>query len=265
MRIVVPHGDLVGKRFGKLFVLEYERSEQKHKHGKYRCLCDCGNITYPRKYSLLNGKSTSCGHCHQEQIYPGMRTNMLTIVKKLGRDKNRNILWECRCDCGQMVAVAANAIRSGQLSCGCKRGGARHHQTNTRLYSIWTGIKRRCYNTHDKSYQKWYGSKGIRMCDEWKNNFMSFHDWAISNGYTEDLTIDRIDSAGNYEPSNCRWVTPQAQSTNKSSNLQLTHNGETLIEADWARKLKVTPTTIKRRFEKYGSPYGKEGGARCQE
>ena len=94
------------------------------------------------------------------------------------------------------------------------------------------------------------------MCDEWKNNFMSFHDWAISNGYTKDLTIDRIDSDGNYEPTNCRWVTYQTQSINKSNNVYLTYSGETLTITDWAKKLKVAQATIKRRFEKYGSPYG---------
>ena len=191
-------------------------------------------------------------------IYPGKRTKMLTVIKESGKDKSRNILWKCRCDCGKVVDVRANALRKGQLSCGCMQGSVKHRQTNTRLYTIWTSMKRRCYNPHDKSYQKWYGAKGIRMCDEWKNDFMSFHDWAISNGYTEELTIDRIDSAGNYEPSNCRWATPQAQQRNRSNNVRFTYGGETLTETEWARRLKVEPTTIKRRFRKYGSPYGKE-------
>jgi len=194
----------------------------------------------------------------QKQIYSGMRTKMLTVIKESGRNKNRCILWKCRCDCGKVVDITATALRQGQQSCGCMQGSVKHRQTNTRLYTIWTGIKRRCYNTHDKSYQKWYGAKGIRMCDEWKNDFMSFHDWAISNGYTEELTIDRIDSTGNYEPSNCRWVTAQEQSINKRNNVWFTYDGETLTEIEWARKLEVEPTTIKRRFKKYGSPYGKE-------
>ena len=255
MRVKIPHEELVGKKFGKLLVLEYEELEQKNKHGSYKCLCDCGNISHPKKSALTSGRSTSCGHCHQKQIFPGMRTNMLTVIKESGRDINRNSLWECRCDCGRVVDLAANALRNGQLSCGCMAGKVTHHQTNTRLYSIWTGIKRRCYNTHDKSYQKWYGSKGIKMCEEWKNNFMSFHDWSVSNGYTENLTIDRVDSAGDYEPSNCRWVTQRDQATNRSNNVLFTCNGETLTEIDWAKKLKVAPATIKRRFEKYGSPY----------
>lgn len=257
MKQIILHEELIGEKFGKLLVLEYEKAEQKGGHGTYRCLCDCGNITHSRKDALLTGRSTSCGRCYQKQIYPGMRTKMLTVIKESGRDENRNILWRCRCDCGEVVDITANAIRKGRLSCGCMAGGATHHQTNTRLYSIWTGIKRRCYNPHDKSYQKWYGSKGIRMCDEWKNSFVQFRDWSISNGYTEALTIDRIDSYGNYEPSNCRWVTPQTQSTNKSNNVHITYNGETLTESDWAKKLKVAPMTIKRRFEKYGSPYGR--------
>lgn len=256
MRPKIPNDELIGKKFGKLTVLNYEMPAKAGTHGTYQCICDCGNITHPRKNSLLTGKSTTCGHCYQKQIYPGMRTKMLTVIKESSRDDNRNVLWKCRCDCGRVVDVSANALRKGQLSCGCMTGGATHHQTNTRLYSIWTGIKRRCYNPHDKSYQKWYGAKGIRMCDEWKNNYMSFHDWAISNGYAKDLTIDRIDSDGNYEPTNCRWVTYQTQSINKSNNVYLTYSEETLTITDWAKKLKVAQATIKRRFEKYGSPYG---------
>ena len=251
----VPNEELIGKKFGKLTVIEYEKPITVGKHGTYKCICDCGNATHSRKDALLRGKSTSCGHCDQKLIYPGMRTKMLTAIKEVGKDKNRNILWECRCDCGKTVNVSAHALRRGQRNCGCTHAGVTHNQTNTRLYSIWTGIKRRCYNPHDKSYQKWYGSKGIRMCDEWRDNFMSFHDWAISNGYTDDLTIDRINSAKNYEPSNCRWATPQVQAINRSNNVRFIYDGEIMTEADWARKLKVTPTTVKRRFDKYGSPY----------
>lgn len=258
MKVEIPHEELVGKKFGQLLVLEYEKPEQKGKHGTYKCLCACGNISHPRKEPLIIGQTTSCGHCYQKQIYPGMRTKMLTVIKEAGKNKNRNNLWECQCDCGKVVNITANALRRGQISCGCMQGSVKHRQTNTRLYTIWTSMKRRCYNPHDKSYQKWYGAKGIRMCDEWKNDFMSFHDWAVSNGYAEDLTIDRIDSTGNYEPSNCRWVTSQVQAINKSNNVRFTYNGETLTETEWARRLKVEPTTIKRRFRKYGSPYGKE-------
>lgn len=254
----IPNDELIGKKFGKLLVLEYEKGRAKDKHGTYKCLCDCGNVSHPRKTPLLTGKSTSCGHCYQKQIYPGMRTKMLTVIKKSGRNKNKQILWECRCDCGRTVDITAYALRKGQLSCGCMQGNVTHHQTNTRLYVIWSSMKRRCYNPNDKSYQKWYGSKGIKMCDEWKNNFISFHDWSISNGYTEDMTIDRVDSSGNYEPSNCRWVTAQVQAINKSNNVWFTYNGETLTATDWARKLNVTHATIKRRFKKHGSPY-KEG------
>lgn len=257
MQAKIPNDELIGKKFGKLLVLEYEkyeRAEQKDRHGTYKCLCDCGNIAHPRKNALLAGKSTSCGHCHQKQIHPGMRVRMLTVIKKSGRDSSRNILWECRCDCGRAVSVTAHALRTSRISCGCTNQGT-HHKTNTRLYAIWTSMKRRCYNPHDKSYQKWYGAKGIKMCDEWKNDFMSFHDWSISNGYNDTLSIDRIDCNGNYEPSNCRWVTSQVQAINKSNNVLLTYNGETLTVTDWARRLNVAQATIKRRFEKHGSPY----------
>lgn len=258
MRAKIPNDELIGKKFGKLLVLEYEKrekAERKDRHGTYKCLCDCGNIAHPRKNALLTGRSTSCGHCHQKQIYPGMRMNMLTVIKMSGKDINRCILWECRCDCGKVFNATASNLRSGRVGCGCMTGGATHHKTNTRLYTIWTSMKRRCYNPHDKSYQKWYGAKGIKVCDEWKDDFMSFHDWSVSNGYNDTLSIDRIDYNGNYEPSNCRWVTSQVQTRNKSNNVLLSYNKEMLTVTDWARRLNVAQSTIKRRFEKYGSPY----------
>ena len=96
-------------------------------------------------------------------------------------------------------------------------------------------MKERCYNDRSEIY-KYYGERGIRICDEWLNDFQTFYNWSISNGYTDELTIDRIDNDGNYEPSNCRWVDMKAQSRNKRNNVYVTYNNQTKILADWAKE-----------------------------
>ena len=124
-----------------------------------------------------------------------------------------------------------------------KRGGI----ATTRLYNIWLHMKGRCYRKTDDHY-KWYGAKGVRICDEWLNSFQAFHDWAISNGYEDHLTIDRVDCSGNYEPSNCRWVDHKTQCNNRKSNILLTINGKTHNIQQWSELTGVKYATIYQRY-----------------
>jgi hypothetical protein len=117
----------------------------------------------------------------------------------------------------------------------------------SKLYTTWMNIKQRCYNPNRPDY-KYYGRKGIGMCEEWRNSFQSLSDWARSNGYEEALTIDRIDANDDYKPSNCRWVTMNAQANNKGNNHLLTYNGKTQTIAQWARDIGFSPYTITRRI-----------------
>ena len=157
----------------------------------------------------------------------GMVFGRLTVVKDSGRRRRGYVLWDCECSCGKVVTVSVGDLRSGNTrSCGCLhdevsrinitgvRGPIKHGGTGSRLYGIWNGMKTRCHNDHCKDF-RYYGGRGISVCEEWRNDFSAFVAWALQNGYSDDLTIDRIDVNGNYEPQNCKWSTRAEQSRNQ--------------------------------------------------
>lgn len=127
-----------------------------------------------------------------------------------------------------------------------------HGKARTKIYRVWCSMKERCYNKHHKSYQH-YGNKGIGVCEEWKNDFGVFYEWAKINGYKEGLTIDRIDVSGDYCPENCRWVDYKIQNRNYSKNHFITYKGETLCLSDWAERFGINRATVLFRI-KSGKP-----------
>ena len=136
------------------------------------------------------------------------------------KKKARYGLYRCGL-CGEEFRTQIFRVKSGETnSCGCyqKRRTSETHKTHglnsTRLYKIWSNIKDRTLNPKHKAYQD-YGGRGITICDEWKNDFIPFYDWAMSNGYSDELSIDRIDNDGNYCPENCRWTTRVIQGRNQ--------------------------------------------------
>lgn len=125
----------------------------------------------------------------------------------------------------------------------------RHGLRHTRLYNIWANMKTRCYNVNDPHYERW-GGKGVQMCNEWRNDFKAFYDWAMSHGYSDELTIDRINGKGNYEPTNCRWVTLAENNRNKPHIRYITHNGKTQTIGQWTKELGLGKETIRERLKK---------------
>lgn len=158
----------------------------------------------------------------------------LKVVQFVKRE-NKKSYWKCKCDCGNEIILPIAYLTTGDTkSCGCLRKekahktgkkSIKHKMTNTRLYSIWSGIKQRCYNTKKNNY-KYYGAKAITICDEWKNDFVNFYNWAMSYGYKNNLTIDRIDNNKGYFPENCRWVTILEQNNNTSRNHKIEYKGK---------------------------------------
>lgn len=169
----------------------------------------------------------------------GKKYGRLTVVKFSHTNKNHKRCYICKCDCGKEVVVLSNSIRTGNtMSCGCLKEEewfkkiTKHGLYETKLYKIWGSIIQRVKNKKSKDYND-YGGRGITICPEWEKSFQSFYDWAMSHGYKEGLSIDRIDNEGNYYPENCRWATAYQQSRNKRNNVYIEYKGERYCLKDW--------------------------------
>ena len=147
----------------------------------------------------------------------------LVVIECVGRDKHGNALWNCRCDCGNEKVIRRGVLLSGKAkSCGCMHREASikahtiHGKYKSKIYSTWHGMKDRCCNENTK-YYKFYGGRGITVCDEWKDNFQAFYDYVsqLSHYGEEGYTLDRINNEGNYEPGNVRWATKKEQASNR--------------------------------------------------
>lgn len=171
----------------------------------------------------------------------GQRFGRLTVIERAGSNKWNQAKWRCKCDCGNEIVTLGNLLqRGGTRSCGCLaaelwavnhlNAHTTHGGTNSRLYCVWYDMKVRCENKNSRGY-KWYGAKGVTICEEW-HDFAKFREWAMSTGYDLDAkpgecTLDRIDPFGNYEPSNCRWVSMSVQRRNRRDNYKKNHMQET--------------------------------------
>lgn len=178
----------------------------------------------------------------------GQRFSKLIAIRFVRKSKKGDI-WLCKCDCGKEVEVLKyNLIYGNTKSCGCLRveSNLKHGLYKTRLYNIYRNMLGRCYVPSWVEYKN-YGGRGIAMCDEWRNDISKFYNWAMANGYKDNLTIDRIDNNGNYQPSNCRWVTKKEQLNNTSRNKFCVVRGEKLTLAQIAEKYNINAGTLHKR------------------
>lgn len=317
--------NLVGQRFGRLVAIERCPHYNGNKTTFYKCICDCGKECYKRGVSLTNGTTCSCG-CLSREVHSknllGQKFGKLLVTNALGLDKHKSRIWECKCDCGNMITATTVSLTHGKKHCGCvkyvpktfvdltgkifgrlkviqyayrekdknfwececncgnkifttsscltkgytkscgclQRDLARRNKKHgyahkLSLYYIWKSMKERCNNKNDKSYKN-YGDRGIKVCNEWQNNYLTFHNWAFESGYVEEklpngknkLTLDRINVNGDYEPSNCRWITNAEQARNKRNNTKVKYNGTMVNLRDLCDRLNVKYETMYRRI-----------------
>lgn len=189
----------------------------------------------------------------------GKKYGRLTVLSFDHKDKRGEYCWRCRCDCGNETIATGNKLRTGaKKSCGClqeehRREGfnKKHGKTDTPLYVAWLNMRSRC-NRQDNIMFKHYGGRGIRVCAEWDKDFNEFMRWALSHGYEEGLTIDRIDVNGNYCPDNCRWVSKKEQYLNRTDSHLITAFGKTQTIKEWSDETGIKYDTIERRINAYG-------------
>ena len=189
------------------------------------------------------------------------RFNKLVVISRVNNDKYGNSKWLCKCDCGNKVEVLGVRLRNNHTkSCGCLQKESyklikhkpKHNMIKTRLYRIWNGIKSRTNENskHKNTTYKNYSGRNIKICKEWRNNFLTFYDWAMENGYNDNLTIDRIDVNGNYEPLNCRWITIKEQQNNRRNNTLIEYNDLKMTISQWESKLCFPKKLITNRLKR---------------
>lgn len=188
----------------------------------------------------------------------GKKFGYLTAIKYSGNGK-----WECKCDCGNIKCVETSKLVKGRtVSCGCKNKlnqfKKTHGMTNTRIYSIWSGMKNRCQNMRKQGYEM-YGGRGIVVCDEWngKHGFENFYEWSMKHGYSEELTIDRIDNDKGYSPDNCRWVTMEIQNKNKRNVRHFVIDGIDFTVPEISKTFGINLNTLNARIRRHGNDLSK--------
>lgn len=250
--------DISGMKFGRLTPIE-----PIHINGslKWKCKCDCGKETIADSSKLRSGHTKSCGCLQRERVSESSKKDItgttfgrLFVIEQTS-NMGEKTMYLCKCSCGNTTIVnRGNLVSGATTSCECYRKEKTsklnriHGEHGTRLYRCWRNMIDRCTNKNNKEYKN-YGGRDIFVCEQWLLSFESFYQWATSNGYSEELTIERIDVNGNYCPENCTWIELNKQAKNRTNNHRITFDGETMILSDWARKLGVSPSTIKYRLK----------------
>lgn len=225
--------NLIGQKFNRWIVIAAAGIEKNGHHSLWLCRCECGNIKDIPCNDLKRGKTKSCGCLRDERSSQRMKENnprklleltgqkfgQLSVIRQTGKDKHNNFLWECRCECGNIKEVSGYRLVSGMKSCGCVHTTHGHCSykdginRRTPIYHTWYSMKQRCLNPNKENY-KYYGERGITVCDRWLESFENFLE-DMEATWKPGLSIDRKDVNGNYEPTNCKWSTPIEQLNNR--------------------------------------------------
>ena len=185
----------------------------------------------------------------------GQRFGKLTVVEAVINPQNNRKYWRCLCDCGNTVYSYSHSLLIGAvISCGCshiKHGGC-SNGIEDRLYGVWRSMRQRCYDPHTDSYKN-YGARGIDVCEEWRNDYQAFKEWAYSHGYDDSapfniLHIDRIDNNKGYSPANCRFITSSQNNRNRRNTKYATINGETRPVIEWCELLGKDFNLVRQRL-----------------
>lgn len=242
--------ELTGQKFNKLTVIR-EYGKDKKGNITWLCKCDCGNFKVVRGQELTGNKVKSCG-CSKFRDLSGQKFGKLTVIKRV-ENIGKQVAYLCRCDCGNTKIVKADYLREGYTkSCGCLTSAhPKHRMIHTRLYRIWMCMKNRCNNEKHNDFFN-YGGRGISICEDWldkQNGFINFYNWAVSTGYNDTLTIDRIDNNKNYMPSNCRWVPLEEQPKNRRNVLKIKYNNNVYTMPELSKILNISYYNIYKKFK----------------
>lgn len=247
----VKNSELVGETIGELTIVDYFKKQSKNRSYSYfKAICSCcGEEIETRCDSVKSGDTKSCG----AKLRKAIRSKVLPSSKVIGESpirQGKHYFWLMMCNCGETFLTRQDTLKNTKdLNCGCDPGIYKrtHGMTGTLTYRIWRAMKKRCYREDDKDYKN-YGGRGIKVCDRWLNSFENFlndmgqcpEDDQNKNFYS----LDREDPDGDYEPSNCRWVSFKEQQRNKNNNKRITIGNETNTQSEWAEIFNVSDQTI---------------------
>lgn len=243
--------DLTGKKFNSLYVLGLY--ENRKGVLIWKCKCDCGNTVCVSGSNLKYGHTKTCGcnngkHSNNFIDLTGKRFGRLVVLFEYEKI-DKKIKWFCKCDCGNtVIAIGDNLRRNHIVSCGCKKKSEKiNGESSERIYKEWYTMLRRCGKNYYQS--KHYFDRNITVCKEWEE-YKNFKEWAMSNGYDDKLTLDRIDNDKGYYPENCRWSTWKQQQNNKRNNRYITYNNKTQTLKEWSEELGLSYGMLKGRIQR---------------